>query len=87
MHFQAELENWKAQSSSTDGESDEEIFGSYDRTPALHTYPSLYVIEPSEQIYFSFLKRSEHISAISATCMATRHYLSQKAKLDIVDLI
>lgn len=84
MSFSSDDES-EAQFSSTDGESDEEILGSYDRTPASHTDPSLYVIEPSEQIYFSSLKRSEHILAISA--MATRHNLSQTAILDILDLI
>lgn len=84
MSFSSDDES-EAQFSSTDGESDEEILGSYDRTPASHTDPSLFVIEPSEQIYFSSLKRSEHILAISA--MATRHNLSQTAILDILDLI
>lgn len=55
----------EVQFSSIDGESDEEIFGSYDRILVLYIDFFLYVIELSEQIYFSFFKRSEYILVIS----------------------
>lgn len=55
----------EVQFSSIDGESDEEIFGSYDRILVLYIDFFLFVIELSEQIYFSFFKRSEYILVIS----------------------
>lgn len=55
----------EVQFSSIDGESDEEIFGSYDRILVLYIDFFLYVIELSEQIYLSFLKRLEYILVIS----------------------
>lgn len=55
----------EVQFSSIDGESDEEIFGSYDRILVLNIDFFLYVIELSEQIYFSFFKRLEYILVIS----------------------
>lgn len=55
----------EVQFSSIDGESDEEIFGSYDRILVLYIDFFLYVIELSEQIYFSFFKRLEYILVIS----------------------
>lgn len=55
----------EVQFSSIDGESDEEIFGSYDRILVLYIDFFLFVIELSEQIYFSFFKRLEYILVIS----------------------